>query len=401
LKPSTLYITFDGLSDPLGQSQILPYLTGLSKDYDITILSCEKPNRLRNNEFRIKQHLYNSSISWNYNIYNEKGGFLSRLNNVYKTYSLAKILYHSKKFSLVHARSYLAALVALFLYKKFTIPFIFDMRGFWADERIDGNIWNKKKPLHYLFFKFFKRKEKEFLKSATSIVFLTKASLNHAEENIYPGISAKSIVIPCCADVSHFNQYTVSPKNICGIQDTDHVLIYTGSIGTWYFTKEMIDCFKIWKEEMPELKLLIITPDIKEASKILSQYPVSLSDSIIVESASFAEVPAYLARANASIFFIKPAFSKIASSPTKMAECWAMNLPIITNSGIGDNDFYFKQKKGGVLIDNFTEVDYRKALNDYLTLTSSKQNFRDIAVTYFNTEDAVSAYKNIYKNILK
>ena len=42
-----LFITYDGLTDQLGQSQILPYIKGLSKmGYQFTILSCEKPDKL-------------------------------------------------------------------------------------------------------------------------------------------------------------------------------------------------------------------------------------------------------------------------------------------------------------------------------------------------------------------
>ena len=42
-----LYITYDGMTDPLGQSQVLPYLVGLSeKGYKFTILSFEKKERL-------------------------------------------------------------------------------------------------------------------------------------------------------------------------------------------------------------------------------------------------------------------------------------------------------------------------------------------------------------------
>ena len=38
-----LYISYDGLTDPLGQSQILPYLQHLAKEsYQFTILSFEK-----------------------------------------------------------------------------------------------------------------------------------------------------------------------------------------------------------------------------------------------------------------------------------------------------------------------------------------------------------------------
>ena len=37
-----LFITYDGLLDPLGQSQILPYLKIIAKEYPINVLSFEK-----------------------------------------------------------------------------------------------------------------------------------------------------------------------------------------------------------------------------------------------------------------------------------------------------------------------------------------------------------------------
>ena len=40
-----LYLTYDGLTDPLGQSQVLPYLIELSKNNEIHIISCEKKVR--------------------------------------------------------------------------------------------------------------------------------------------------------------------------------------------------------------------------------------------------------------------------------------------------------------------------------------------------------------------
>ncbi len=41
-----LYISYDGMTDPLGQSQVLPYLSGLTKyGYCFTILSFEKRER--------------------------------------------------------------------------------------------------------------------------------------------------------------------------------------------------------------------------------------------------------------------------------------------------------------------------------------------------------------------
>ena len=41
-----LYISYDGMTDPLGQSQVLPYLEGLAKkNYAITLISFEKEER--------------------------------------------------------------------------------------------------------------------------------------------------------------------------------------------------------------------------------------------------------------------------------------------------------------------------------------------------------------------
>ena len=37
-----LYITYDGILEPLGQSQVLNYLEKLSEDHEITLMSIEK-----------------------------------------------------------------------------------------------------------------------------------------------------------------------------------------------------------------------------------------------------------------------------------------------------------------------------------------------------------------------
>src|SRR6185295_3449393 len=45
-KKKILFISYDGMTDPLGQSQVIPYLAGLTEyGYEFTILSCDKPNK--------------------------------------------------------------------------------------------------------------------------------------------------------------------------------------------------------------------------------------------------------------------------------------------------------------------------------------------------------------------
>ena len=43
---NVLFISYDGMTDPLGGSQVIPYLRGLAAHgHSITIVSAEKPER--------------------------------------------------------------------------------------------------------------------------------------------------------------------------------------------------------------------------------------------------------------------------------------------------------------------------------------------------------------------
>jgi hypothetical protein len=61
IKGTILYISYDGMTDPLGESQVIPYLEGLSKlGHRIYILSFEKKNRFILHSNRIKNKLQDS-----------------------------------------------------------------------------------------------------------------------------------------------------------------------------------------------------------------------------------------------------------------------------------------------------------------------------------------------------
>lgn len=398
---NTLYITFDGLSDPLGQSQILPYLRGIAQNgFHIYILSCEKEERLDREKENILLSIKNLSIEWDYIIYKEEGSIFSRLQYIHQLRTKANRLRKAKSFSLVHCRSYLASLIGLNFNRKFNIPFLFDARGFWADERIDGGIWRKNNLIENCFYTFFKRKEQQFVLRSDANVFLTYAAVKELER-FFPAevLRKKTTIIPCCTNTSLFNKENVKQISLPNIPKNAHILVYTGSIGTWYYTKEMIDCVLVWKKFIPEIKLLILTNDKRELEKILSLYSEEEKQIVVSASASHNEVASYLALAKASLFFIKPSYSKIASSPTKMAECWAMDLPIITNSGIGDNDLFFNTHKGGILINNFTQEEYETACKNYLALSAPTNTYRKIALDFFDNAMAIEKYTAIYKSL--
>jgi glycosyltransferase involved in cell wall biosynthesis len=303
---------------------------------------------------------------------------------------------------LVHCRSYLASLTGLYLKINKGIPFVFDMRGFWADERIDGGIWKKANVLHRVFYTYFKQKEKQFFEHANAVVSLTNAGLEVMQRNFPDSVlSKKTTVIPCCTNTNLFiRKPYLEQKNRLNVKEGEHVIVYTGSIGTWYYTKEMIDCMIVWKKHIPNLKLLVLTKDTEVLKNLLNTYSAEQQSIVISAAASYKEVANYLSLANAAIFFIKPAPSKTASSPTKMAECWALDLPIITNAGIGDNDLYFGKYQGGILLKEFNTEAYEQACRDYISLSNTSGHYRKIAVDFFDLKMGIEKYTDIYNTLV-
>ena len=43
-RPAILYVSYDGMLEPLGQSQVLAYLERLADGYEVNLLSFEKPS---------------------------------------------------------------------------------------------------------------------------------------------------------------------------------------------------------------------------------------------------------------------------------------------------------------------------------------------------------------------
>lgn len=402
-----LYICYDGLTDPLGQSQVIPYLIGLSKKHQITIISCEKKERFIVQKETIQTLLNSHHIQWLPVSYATFPPILSKQWNIARIKRKAISLCKYKAVEVVHCRSYMAALIGLYLKKKFNVRFIFDMRGFWADERIDGNIWSKTKYIHRKLYSYFKKKEIEFLQHADYTISLT----SNAKQEIlsWPQLKGQHIpiqVIPCCVDLELFSLKNIQEeqknklKETLGIAKNDFVLSYLGSIGTWYMLDEMLDFFSCVLQKVTNAKFLFITPDQKniilEKAKAKNIDPAN----IIICSAARKEVPLYVSISTISIYFIKPSYSKKASSPTKTAEILALGIPVITNSGIGDSTELLENSGAGLLISEFNIENYTKIINQFSVLLSfDKSKMIDLSKEYFSLEKGVESYQSVYSAI--
>jgi glycosyltransferase involved in cell wall biosynthesis len=405
---NVLYLSYDGMTDPLGQAQVIPYLKGLSqKGYHIQIVSFEKKNRLLQYRSEIEVVLAQSGITWHPLLYTSTPPVLSTLYDIYRLLRIVKQLVKNNSIALIHCRSYITSLVGMSVKSKLGVPFIFDMRGFWADERIDGRIWNTKIPLYKSIYTYFKNKEKQFLKEAAAVISLTQ---NAAREiNSWSGFETLKItVIPCCADLDLFslnrteqNNRLQELRNSVDIRNDQFVVSYLGSIGTWYMLNEMLDFFAILLHHKPNSIFLFITPD--EADKIYNAAQVKgiEKEFVRVKSAQRNEVPFWAALSNISLFFILPSYSKKASSPTKMGELMAGGIPLIVNSGVGDVAEILNDGANGIVLDSFDREALENACSQIDTLLiSDPQNSVRCAQKYYALDKGIEAYEAVYKSLI-
>lgn len=398
-----LYISYDGMTDWLGQSQVLPYLGGLvGCGYEIHLISFEKPEAQKQSGKRIRELIQKLNIVWHPQRYSSRPKIISTLKDIYRMKRVAVRLHRKHGFDVVHARSYIPALVAMHLKKKHHVRFVFDMRGMWVDERIEGNIWSLKNPAFKLVYKYFKKKEIEFLNYADSAVCVTQAIVPYVR-SIIANSELNVSVIPCSADLEHFNYEKISEeknseiKKKLNISAEDRVLSYLGSIGTWYMLEEMLDFFRMAKQSGAFSKFLFITRErVKWIKYKASKHGICPSD-VIVVSASRDDVPLYLSVSDANIFFIKQSFSKKASSPVKFAEVLGMGIPVITNAGVGDIEHLFAKTNIGVLLKSFSEKSMLNAVDVLPELQYiSKEAIRQLAFEYFDLKKGIDEYQKIY-----
>ena len=304
--------------------------------------------------------------------------------------ALALTLRH--RISLIHARSYVAGLMALAVKRATGARFLFDMRGLWADERVDGGLW----PAGGRLYRAAKDVERRLLLGADHVVTLTHASELEIRRFEYLARKMPPItVIPTCADLDRFRIQRP-------LQTDPFVLGYVGSVGTWYLLDEMLRCFVLLREQVPGARLLIVNRGEHPLIAARAAAHCIAPEELELVAASHDEVPALIARMSAAMALIKPAYSKIASAPTKLGEYLGCGVPCLGNSGVGDVEELLEGRRVGVAVRDFSDAQLRDGLERLVALVQDEavqQRCREAALELFSLERGAASYDAIYREL--
>ena len=408
----TLYLCYFGLREPLVQTQVLPYLRQIRDGgFRVSLLTFETNPKKTWTEEQMKterEKLADEGIEWHFLTYHKRPSAPATLYDVLAGANFTRRLLRRENIDVFHTRIHVPALIGL-LAKKMSRQkpkLIFDIRGFFPEEYTDGGVWKENGWL----YKIAKRIEKNLLKESNAFVVLTEKAREilfpESVETGFDKLGRPVEVIPCCVDLERFAEANETSRRSIRAEynlENRQVIVYIGSLGSWYLADEMADLMQTAREQNASTFALILTQSAPEImAERLKTRGFTDADSL-VKKVPHLEIPKYLSAADIAVSFIKPCYSKLSSSPTKVAEYLASGLPIITNRGVGDVAEQIEADKTGAVVDDFSHKSYLKSLLEIENLrknTDLAENCRRSARARFDLERIGGAkYRLLYKKL--
>lgn len=402
-----LYISYDGMTSHIGEAQVLPYLRRLTaRGHQFSLVSFEQ-NPHASKASQLMEELNSIGIDWHPRQFRSRPPIIAKLIDQVVLRNTLNALVSSNRYDLVHSRSYIAASAGVRVTEKIGIPHLFDMRGFWVDQRLEGNRW----PSTSLFYRWlywkWKRRERQLLQSSSAAIVLTAAAKNTLFEWGWDK-SKPCAIIPCSyhhhSDNEPNSDRRAKARAILGIKPEETVLVYLGSLGSVYMLLEMLSFYASFRSRFGRTRFFFLgSTDREFILGHAKQNGLEIEeDEFIFLRCETTEVHSWLNAGDAAICFISPTFSSRGVSPTKLAEYLAIGLPTVANSQVGDvADIINNVPNGGVIVEDFNEKTLDEAAMQLASLIpTDRMALRRKSQGIHDMEISIDAFDSLYAEII-
>lgn len=392
-KINVLYLSYTGLLEPLGRSQVLAYMSRLSRDYDIRLVTFEKhADLLSNSEMvQMREECQKYGIEWRPLRYHHRPRLLATAWDLFLLLvQIVAFALKPGKNKIIHCRGYVTSVSAWLVSRVIPVKFIFDMRALWPEEMIEAKSLVRDSRLHKILMWL----ERRMVLDAPAVVSLTHAAVGYLK-SVYPKSSDQLFaVIPTCVDLERFSDVRTAPSTrmTVGVMGT----ILSG----WYHADWLFRLFGMVRESHSQALLKIVSRDSHEKLMGLAHAAGVDPSALVMDRGSPAEVPGKIADISFAVLFFTSGLSKLGSSPTRMAEFFALGIPVFANSGVGDMAEIIQRYRVGVVVDDGSDDALRKGLAVMMDLLSDPDlsaRCRHAANDYFSVESGSENYRKIYQ----
>ena len=394
---NVLFIVDGSLSNPVLSSQGIPHLNENSKkgvnfyvlsfeDMDFLHQSPEARKRYRDakNELRNYARIYS--------INSKLGVKFRAIRLLIRGIWMGTKIVKKNKIDIIHGRSNLPSLIALFIKKYLKIKVLYDNRGLLSDEIEKRNRLRIKIEIGI---------EKYLLKKSDAIVVVSNAFKKYLCNKYYSyNLSNKVTVIENSFSERRFiysEQLRVQKRNEHNLEGK-FIMVYSGPSVYWQRFDLILKTFKILKELRNDAYFLVISYDPKIYEMVLNAGIDNKDFSVYNLPAS--EVNQYLISGDFGVIYRDDRIRSKVCAPIKLGEYLASGLPILSMNGIGDTDIILNKYKTGVIIEN--EKDIKDKLLEIMDLVKDpdiRVKCRKTAEENLSLKICSSKYLKIYTEI--
>ncbi len=388
-----LYISYDGLLEPLGGSQILAYVERLAdRGVRMAVLSFEKPADLRDSGQvqALRERLDANGVHWHPLRYHRHPRLAATALDLALGIRNGCRLAKSYDLGLVHARSYVAARMGLAIKRSRGARLLFDMRGFWIDERIDTGGWSNDGRLT----RVMRRMERQLLQGADAIVVLTHSAAEALPELTGETPLPRVRVIPTCVDLKRFAPPVGDQRDARvdpGLEQTP-VAVYSGSLSTWCRGEATVAAGQAFERKSGG-RFIILTREVELARRLCRPD----GPEPVIRAVPFEEMPQWLSHGDVGLVLGRPGFANVARAPTKVGEYLASGLSVVVTAGVGDLDAQFEGSSVATTVGETADVEeIAEAMIEVASVEGRAKCARALAERYYSLDKGVDAYHELY-----
>ena len=396
-KNSTLYLSRNGLLEPLGQSQVFAYLRGLSQDYNITLITYEKDEdwadkaRLQ----KARRDCKDLGIRWLPQHFRRWPKIVAPAFSMIRMVWLVRREVRRRDIRLIHARSNIPAATALAVSWITGVPFLFDLRSLFPEELITARRMRRGSFLHRAII----WAERVCLAKSAAVISQTHVAVNHLK-SVYPTElkNQRLVMIPTCADLDRFSPPLDRPSG-----PTVH-----GCIGTilsgWFRTDWLAAWLSAVAQDDTDARFDIVTRDDADRVRVALDPMNKFGDRLMIGPRPSEEMPAAVRGHDLTVmFYAGGEVSELGRSPTRMAEVLGCGLPVVANEGVGDVADIIRRYNVGVVVKDGSYAAMMVALDELKELRSDPDlpsRCRKAAEEVFSLQAGTEAYRKLYAKIL-
>lgn len=393
----TLYLTRNGLLEPLGQSQVMAYLRGLSRDYSITLITYEKPEDWADAAAmaRARADCAAHGIRWLPQRFRPHPRIIAPALSMIRMIWLVRREVRRGGVRLIHARSYIPAAVALVVSRMTGVPFLFDMRALWPEELITAGRLRRGSLIHRAIV----GAERACLAKSAGVISLTHAAVEYLRR-VYPQEleNQRLVVIPTCADLDRFQPVAVRTTGA-----NVHSCIGTVLSG-WFRTDWLAAWLVAAAASDPEARFDIVTRDDPRKVREALDAGGNLKERLTIGPRKPLDMPDAVRGHDLSVmFYAGGEVSELGRSPTRMAEILGCGLPVVANDGVGDVARIIRKYQVGVLVDGPAPDQMAAALTALDELMADPDlptRCRAAAEAVFSLKVGTEDYAQLYASVL-